>query len=141
MTTTTMTILLQVGALMHAGLLCAGASMPKAVGLKNHLAGVPPFIRRLLYVYLSFIGLILLGFGLLTFCFAERMATGEPIARGVCLLMLAFWVARLIVAAFVFDVRPYLTTFLYRLGYQATNAVFIYLVVVYLLVLWRGGPG
>ena len=42
-----------------------------------------------------------------------------------------FWSVRLVAAGFIFDVRPYLTNWLYRLGYQATNCVFIYLVFVY----------
>jgi hypothetical protein len=82
---------------------------------------------------------MLAAFGLLTFLFADNMAAGEPAARGLCLLMLGFWTLRLFVAAFVFDVRPYLKTWLLRLGYQATNTVFIYLVVVYALAAWKGG--
>jgi len=49
-----------------------------------------------------------------------------------------FWTARLAIAAFVFDVRPYLTSRFYRLGYQTMNLFFIYLVAVVCLgVTWR----
>jgi hypothetical protein len=72
--------------------------------------------------------MILAAFGLLTFFFAGAIAAGEPVARSLCLLMLAFWTVRLFVAAFVFDVRPYLKNWFLRLGYQATNVVFLYLV-------------
>jgi hypothetical protein len=37
------------------------------------------------------------------------------------------------------DVRPYLTHWLYCLGYQATNLVFTYLVAVYAWAAWKGG--
>jgi hypothetical protein len=40
---------------------------------------------------------------------------------------------RLIVATFVFDMRPYLTSTYRRVGYHALNLVFAYLPVVYLL--------
>jgi hypothetical protein len=139
MNTSTLTTLLQIAAILHVGLLCAGASMPKAVNLRGHLGSLPPFLRQLFVVYFSFIALMLVGFGSLTFLFAHSMAAGEPLARGLCVLMTIFWSMRLIAAGFIFDVRPYLTNLFYRLGYQATNLVFVYLVVVYALAIWKGG--
>jgi hypothetical protein len=59
------------------------------------------------------------------------MASGDPLAHALCVFLTAFWTARLAVAAFVFDVRSYLTNWFYRLGHQATHAVFLYLAVVY----------
>jgi hypothetical protein len=139
MNTTTLTHLLQFAGILHLGLLCAGASMPRAVNLRQHIATLPTFIRRLFLVYFIFIGLMLVGFGVLTFLFAGAMAAGEPLGRALCVLMLVFWTIRLGVAAFVFDVEPYLTNWFYRLGYQATNLIFVYLVVVYGLTSWKGG--
>ena len=139
MNSSILTLLLQIAAILHIGLLCAGASMPRAVNLRGHLASLPPFLRQLFMVYFSFIALMLIGFGLLTFLFAHAMAAGEPIARALCVLITVFWGMRLIAAAFIFDVRPYLTNWVYRLGYQATNVVFIYLVAVYALAVWKGG--
>jgi hypothetical protein len=134
-----LTTLLQIAGILHIGLLCAGASMPKAVNFRGHIGALPPFLRQLFLVYFSFIALMLVGFGLMTFVFAHSMAAGEPIARALCILMTVFWGVRLIVAAFIFEVKPYLTNWFYRLGYQATNLVFVYLVVVYALAVWKGG--
>ena len=131
MTSKTLTILLQAAALLHVGLICAGASMPKAVGLRAHLAALPSFIRRLFLVYYAFIGLVLVGFGTLTFIFAGQMARGEPLARGLCILLTAFWALRLVAAAFIFDVRPYLTNWFYRAGYHALNLAFVFILAVY----------
>ncbi len=139
MNTLNLTLLLQIAGGLHAGLLLAGASMPKAVNLHQNLATLPKFVRRLFYVYFGFIGMILLGFGILTFCFAGAMAAGQPVGRGLCVLMAVFWVVRLAVAAFVFDVRPYLTNWLYRMGNIALNLVFIYLVMVYVIAALKGG--
>src|SRR5262245_59022234 len=139
MNSSTLVLLLQLAAVSHIGLLCAGASMPKAVALQDNLATLPSFIRRLFYVYFGFIALMLVAFGVMTFLFATPMAAGEPVARGLCILMAAFWTVRLIAAAFVFDVRPYLRNWFYRIGYQALNLVFVYLVAVYVLVAWKGG--
>jgi len=138
MNATTLTILLQIAGLLHLCLICAGASMPRAVNLRQHLAALPPLLRQLFFVYFSFIGLMLVGFGVLTFLFAPAMAAGEPVARGLCVLLTAFWSLRLF-AVFVFDVRPYLTNWIYRLGYYAINLIFLYLLAVYVLAAWKGG--
>jgi hypothetical protein len=132
-------ILLKLAGLLHLGLIWAGATMPRTVGLRGHIAGLPPFIRNLFWVYYTFIGLMLVSFGLMTFVFAREMAGGEPVARGLCWFLTAFWALRLAVATFVFDVRPYLATWLYRVGYHATNIVFGLLVVVYAWVALNGG--
>lgn len=139
MTTATLVTLLQIAAVLHLGLVWAGATMPRAVGLDQHLKPLPPFIRQLFYTYFSFIGLMLLAFGTLTFLLAPDIAAGEPAARGLCFLMLAFWTLRLFVATFVFDVRPYLKTLFLRIGYQATNVAFVYMVAIYALAAWKGG--
>jgi len=130
--TTRLVSLLQIAGLLQIGLLLAGATMPKAVDLGRHLAALPPFVRRLFWVYFGFIGMTLVSFGMLTLLCAAPMAAGDPVARKLCLFIATFWLVRLGVACFIFDVRPYLTNWLYRLGYHATNAVFIYLTAVYI---------
>jgi len=132
-------LLLQIAGLLHLGLLCAGALMPRTVKLREHLETLPQFIRRLFFVYFAFIALLLASFGLITFFYADALASGTPLARALCLFLLVFGTARLGVAAFVFDVRPYLTSWIYRIGYHATNLSFVYLVAVYGLALWKGG--
>ena len=134
----TLTILLQIAGVLHLGLLCAGAVMPRAVNLRTHLAALPPFIRRLFWVYYSFIALCLVSFGLITVTLAGTLAAGGNLARALCAFLAVFWTIRLVAATFVFDVRPYLTSNLWRLGYHATNIVFIYLPVVYALAAWKG---
>jgi len=115
--------------------------MPRAVNLRENLAGLPPFIRRLFWVYYSFIGLCLVSFGAITVIFAPVLAGGTGFARAICLFLAVFWTLRLVAATFVFDVRPYLTNGLWRFGYHATNVVFIYLPVVYAWAALKGMVG
>jgi hypothetical protein len=122
---------LQLAGLAHLALLCAGASMPAVVQMRGHLKSLPPFLRQLFWTYYSFIGLCLAAFGSFTFFYAEKIAAGDSLARAVCLFLAIFWTIRLLVAAFIFTMRPYLTTPLYRLGYTALNGVFVYLIIVY----------
>lgn len=141
MKTMNLTLLLQIAGLMHLGLICAGALMPRAVNLRTNIAILPPFIQRLFWVYYAFIGLCVVSFGTITITLAGTLADGSSLARAMCLFMATFWTLRLVAATFVFDVRPYLTNPFWRLGYHATNIVFIYLPVVYLLAAWKGGNG
>ena len=126
-----LTLLLQVAGVMHLGLMSAGLLMPKVVNLRAHLAGLPPFLRQLFWVYYSFIGLCLVSFSVITIVFAETLASGTTLAGALCLFFAVFWLLRLLVATFVFDMRPYLTSTSRRVGYHALNLVFVYLPVVY----------
>jgi len=122
---------LQLAGVMHIGLIAAGAMMPRAVKLRSCVAGLPPFIHRLFWVYYGFIALILAGFGALSFFLAPELASGSPLGRAVCGFLAVFWATRLLVAAFVFDVRPYLTSVLWKTAYLATNVVFALLPAIY----------
>jgi hypothetical protein len=139
MKTPNLILLLQIAGVLYLGLMCAGALMPRAVNLRANLATLPPFIRRLFWVYYAFIGLCLVSFGLITVIFAQTLAAGGGLARALCIFLALFWTVRLVAATFVFDVRPYLTNSFWRLGYHATNIAFIYLPVVYAWVAWKGG--
>jgi hypothetical protein len=141
MKTPNLTLLLQIAGVLHLGLICAGALMPRAVNLRANIAPLPPFIRRLFWVYYSFIGLCLVSFGLITVVFAQTLAAGGGLARAICIFLALFWTIRLIAAAFILDVSPYLKNSFWRAGYQATNIAFIYLPVVYAWVAWKGGKG
>ena len=134
-----LTLALEIAGILHLGLICAGAIMPAVVGMRTHLATVPPFIRHLFWVYYSFIGLCLISFGTISVVLAPALAAGGTLARAFCLFLAAFWTLRLIAATFVFDMRPYLTNNARRLGYHAINIVFVYLPIVYAWTAWKGG--
>lgn len=134
-----LTELLQIAGVLHGGLIWAGLAMPKAIGLRAGLSVLPAFIRRLFWIYYLFIGFILVTFGLLTFIYADAMAAGMPVARGLAVVMAVFWLLRLAVAGVVLDVRPYLSNWFYRLGYYTLNTVFVYLAAVYTWAAFKGG--
>jgi hypothetical protein len=73
----------------------------------------------------------LVGFSVITIVFAETLASGTMLARALCIFLAVFWTLRLLVATFVFDMRPYLTSTARRVGYHAVNIVFLYLPIVY----------
>jgi hypothetical protein len=129
--------LLKFAALAHVGLIAAGALMPGATGLWKHVATLPPFPRALFRTYYAFIGLCLFGFGIGSWVLAEHLASGTTLARAACGFLACFWLLRLIAAAFVLDVRPYLTNGWWRLGYHATSVVFAMLPFLYAWLAFR----
>ncbi len=132
-------LFLRLAGLLQLSLLTAGASMSKVTGMREQLAKLSPFLQQLFWVYLGYIGYVLTAFGVLTLVNAEALAAGSTLARSVCVFIGLFWLGRLAVQFFVFDVRPYLTSRWLRLGYHATTMVFVYLTVVYGWAAWKGG--
>ena len=132
-----LTLLLQIAGVLHLGLMCAGLLMPRVVGMRGHLAALPPFIRQLFWVYYSFIALCLVSFSIITIAFADTLAAGGNLARALCAFFALFWTLRLIAGTLVFDMRPYLTSSYRRLGYHAINIVFAYLPIIYALAASR----
>jgi hypothetical protein len=126
-----LTLLLQAAGVMHLGLMSAGLLMPNVVNMRAHLTTLPTFLRQLFWVYYTFIALCLVSFSVITIVFAETLASGGPLARALCVFLAVFWTLRLLVATFVFDMRPYLTSTARRLGYHALNLVFAFLPLVY----------
>ena len=126
----TLELAFKLAALVHLGLIAAGALMPRATGLWTECSALSPFARTLFRVYYAFIGLCLFSFGIGSWIFASELASGTALARGVCVFLAAFWLLRFL-AAVLLDVRPYLTNRWWRLGYATTNVVFCALPLIY----------
>jgi hypothetical protein len=126
-----MRTLLQIAAALQLSLLIASASVPRALDWRTNLAGLHPFLRRLFWVYGSFIVGIIIAFATLTFLHADAMAAGEPVARSLCAFIAIFWAARLVVQFAVFDATPFLTNWIYKLGYHTLAVIFAILIAIY----------
>jgi hypothetical protein len=98
---------------------------------KTALHPLPPFLRRLFWVYGVFIVLIIICFGTLTLMHAADMARGEPVARSLAAVIAVFWGARLFVQWFIFDTRPFLTNAWLKLGDRVLTLAFLYLTTSY----------
>lgn len=122
---------LLLGGLLHFAILIASALTPRVLDWQTNLATLPPFLRRLFWVYGCFIVLVIISFGVLTLLHANELASGAALPRSVCAMIALFWMARLAVQFFVFDARPFLTTALLRLGYHGLTLLFTALVVIY----------
>ncbi len=123
--------LLQFGGALHFAILCASALVPRTLDWKTNLARLHPFLRQLFWVYGIFIVFVIISFGALTLWQAQTLASGAPLARGVCAFIALFWALRLAVQIFVFDCREFLTRVWMKLGYHALTLAFLLLTGIY----------
>jgi hypothetical protein len=126
-----MKTLLLAGDLLHFVILIASALTPRVLDWRANLAALHPFLRRLFWVYGSFIVLVIVSFGALTLFHAGELASGAPLARSICVVIAIFWLTRLAVQFFVFDARPFLTRIFLRVGYHGLTLLFATLVFIY----------
>jgi hypothetical protein len=129
-----MELLILIGGILHFGILCASALVPRVLNWKTSLKNLDALSRQLIWVHGVFIVLVIIGFGLLSLLFAAELATGSALARGVCLFISLFWAARLVVQFFIFDAKPYLTTAFLKAGYYGLTLVFAYQTLAYSVV-------
>ena len=126
-----MKTLIQLGGLVHFGILIASALTPGVLEWRRHLATLPPLLRQLFWVYGSFIVLVIVAFGTMSLAHAGALASGDPLARSVCTVIAIFWAARLAVQWFVFDATPFLTSTLLKAGYHTLTLAFGALALIY----------
>jgi hypothetical protein len=126
-----MKLLLQLAAAVQLLILIASALTPRVLEWRKNLAALHPFLRKLFWVYGVFIVMVIIAFAVLTFCHTDAMAAREPVARSLCAFIAVFWGARLFVQCAIFDVRPFLTNWVYQIGYRALTVIFAFLVLVY----------
>ena len=126
-----MKLLLQLAAAVQLLILIASALTPRVLDWRKNLAVLHPFLRKLFWVYGVFIVMVIIAFATLTFRHADAMAAREPVARSLCAFITIFWGARLFVQSAIFDPQPFLTNWIYQIGYHALTVLFAFLVLVY----------
>ncbi len=123
--------LLQVGGVMHFGLLVASSLIPQTLRWRQELAKLEAMTRQLVWVHGAFIVMIIVAFGLLSILDAAELASGTKLARSICGFIAFFWLVRLGIQFFLFDAKPYLKNWLLTVGYHCLTVVFVCLVLIY----------
>ena len=124
-------MLILIGGVLHFGILMASATVPKVLNWKASLGQLDRLSRQLVWVHGAFIVLVIVGFGLLSVIYAGDLATGSPLARGVCAFIAVFWATRLVVQFFFFDAKPFLTSTFLKAGYHGLSVICAYHVIIY----------
>lgn len=122
---------IQIGGMLHFGILIASALVPQVLDWRGELRKLPRLFGQLVWVHGAFIVLTIAGFGVLTTCHADELASGTRLARGICGFISLFWGARLAVQFFYFDASPHLTRAILKIGYHGLTIVFVYLTAVF----------
>ena len=124
-------VALYFGGAFHFCLLIASALVPFALDWKGILAPLPRLLRQLFWVYGGFIVMFIIFLGTLTLMHAPRMAAGDPMGRSLCVVIAIFWGVRLAVQFFVLDAKPFLTRWIWKVGYNTLTVVFIVMVAIF----------
>ena len=88
-------------------------------------------LRHWVLVAGGYVVLNLVAFGLLCLAFAEELASGSPLACGICAFISVFWGIRLVIQIFLFDAREYLRTRFLKVGYHSLTCVFAWHTLVH----------
>ena len=111
--------------------LIASATVPIQLEWKSTFAVLPRLHQQLIWCYAAFIAASIVALGLVCVVYSAELASGEPLARAICIYGATFWGVRLALQA-VFDVKPFLKSGWLRAGYHTLTVLFVSFVAVYL---------
>jgi hypothetical protein len=88
---------------IHAGIVFANIPLPRRLRVQEYLAGVPTFLRQIVYVHWIYIVLVVGLFSALCFGFARNLAGASPLGRFLSAFMCGFWLLRVLLQWFYYD--------------------------------------
>jgi hypothetical protein len=88
---------------IHAGIVFANIPLPRRLRVQEYLAGVPTFLRQIVYVHWIYIVLVVGLFSALCFGFARDLAGASPLGRFLSAFMCGFWLLRVLLQWFYYD--------------------------------------
>ncbi len=123
--------LIFISGILHLGTLIGSAQVPKELDFKNELPKLSPMLRHWILTGGAYVVINLIAFGLISLFFAERLASGTPLARAFCAYVAVFWMIRLLIQFFLFDAKPYLRNWFLKVGYHGLTLVFTWHTLVF----------
>jgi len=88
---------------VHLGIIAANVPLPGRLRVREHLAGVPRFIRQIFYVHWNYIVIVLGMFAGLCFGFAPDLAGASALGRFLSGFLAGFWLLRVVLQIFYYD--------------------------------------
>lgn len=136
--------------LLHIGLWVGGGSLvilsiaslwiPKALGWKSHLAGLPPLMRELWWTYSLYVWGSHVFFAAITLGFGDWLLGGSGAATAMSAFMLLWWSVRLWLQLFGFDLSEVDARPVTRVAKHLLTLLFIGLVLLFgALLAWNLG--
>lgn len=112
------------------GVLVASALVPIRLNWKRDLGVLSVLHRQLYWVYGGYVVMAIVAFGTISLLYAEELASGSGLARGLSVYIAVFWGVRLSLQA-VLDVKEHLTAWWLTLGYHALTVLFASFTLIY----------
>jgi hypothetical protein len=122
-----------IAGLLHLAITSAGFTSVLVLDWRRNLAPLSALSRHVIWTHAAFVLMTIVAFGMISILMPDVLASGAPLARGVCGFIAAFWATRLLIQFFLFDPKPYLTNVALALGFHGLTVVFIYFVITYTL--------
>lgn len=110
--------------------------LPGALGWKEKLSNLSPLMRQMFYTYAGYVFATHVFFGVLTLGYRDWLLSGTEPAAWMVGFMLLWWVARLVIQFFGFDLRELEMTLGMKVAKGALTFMFLCLVTIFSLTLW-----
>lgn len=110
--------------------LIASVTAPIQLKFAATFQSLPRLHRQLVWCYAAYIFSSIAALGLVCLFYSAELASGEQLARAICIYGATFWGVRLSLQA-VFEVKPYLKNWWLTAGYHTLTLLFASFVAVY----------
>jgi hypothetical protein len=98
-----MTRWIQFAGLVQAAIIAGNFLLPRRLDLRANLARLPIFLRQVFLVHWLYILLVLAGFSVLCFGFADDLAGGSTLGRFISGGIALFWLLRFFLQILYYD--------------------------------------
>jgi hypothetical protein len=88
---------------VHVGIVLANIPLPGRLRVRERLAGVPRFLRQIVYVHWAYIVIVVGLFAALCFGFADELAGASGLGRFLSGFIAGFWLLRIVLQVFYYD--------------------------------------
>ena len=88
---------------VHVGIVLANIPLLGRLRVGERLAGVPRFLRQIVYVHWAYILIVVGLFAALCFGFAAELAGASGLGRFLSGFMAGFWLLRIVLQVFYYD--------------------------------------
>ena len=126
--------MVRAGGAMQWSVLIASALVPISLNWRQELATLSSIVAQLFWTYGGYLVGAIVFLGTASLLWADEIAAGRGLGRGVAVATAAFWGVRLLLGWFVFDSEPFLDRTWKRLGYELLNVNFVLLTTLYAVV-------
>lgn len=122
----------------HFCVLGAGVQVPFRFNWREELPRLSPINRKLMHVYLGFIGFTIMSFGLLTLVLHDEILRGDRAGLWIAGLMAVWWCSRICIDAFYFDHSDWPKGRGFVAGHILLTSTFVAMAFTYVsVVLWH----